>query len=302
MVATSPVVIARRRQERDVAGRYAGGLAWGTIGLSVALSATWVAIFVAGAAGALPLWVGLLANTIVAYGFYTVHHEATHGNIGGQPGVSRLDRVLGRLSAVPLTLSFDGYAPFHLAHHAHTNHPERDPDHAVAGSPLALPLKWLLGVLLVPLVRALPWLGPALAARLGLPQPTPALQAPADRLRRFEQLCLLVLIVGAFAGVGRELLLLWWLPGRLSALILMVVFQWLPHHPHQHTDRYRNTRVRRFPASSALLLLQDHHLIHHLYPRVPWFRYGALFRAVRPLLEAEGARLEGLPSARPRAS
>ena len=295
MPAASPLVTARRRDEREIAARYAGGVAWGTIALTLTLGVIWTAVLTAGSMGALPLWAGLMVNTFVAYGFYTVHHEATHGNIGGQPGVSRLDRVLGRLSAIPLTLGFDGYAPFHLAHHAHTNHPQHDPDFAVAGSPLALPVKWLLGVLLIPLLRALPWAGPALAARMGLPAPTPGLEASAERLRRFEQVCLLVLLVAASVGRGAEALLLWWLPGRLSALILMVVFQWLPHHPHDETARYRNTRVRRFPLSSALLLLQDHHLIHHLYPRVPWFRYGRLFRALRPTLEAEGARLEGLP-------
>jgi len=32
------------------------------------------------------------------------------------------------------------------------------------------------------------------------------------------------------------------------------------------------TRINRFPGSTWLLLQQDRHLIHHLYPTIPWYR------------------------------
>ena len=44
---------------------------------------------------------------------------------------------------------------------------------------------------------------------------------------------------------------------------------------------------------NTLLLGQNYHLLHHLYPRMPFYRYAACFRAVRPVLEAERARIEG---------
>jgi fatty acid desaturase len=69
--------------------------------------------------------------------------------------------------------------------------------------------------------------------------------------------------------------------------------QWLPHHPHNETDRYRNTRVNVFTLSTQTLLEQDHHLMHHLFPRVPWYRYRRLFTEMRPLLEKNNARIEG---------
>lgn len=34
---------------------------------------------------------------------------------------------------------------------------------------------------------------------------------------------------------------------------------------------------------------QDRHLIHHLYPSVPWYRYRAVFRKLRPLVELPGS-------------
>ena len=56
-----------------------------------------------------------------------------------------------------------------------------------------------------------------------------------------------------------------------------------------------------FRGSTWLLLHQDRHLIHHLYPAVPWYRYRAVFREGRPLLEANGARIEGREANPPRA-
>jgi fatty acid desaturase len=96
-----------------------------------------------------------------------------------------------------------------------------------------------------------------------------------------------------FMGFGWEALVLWWMPGKLSGLVLMTTFQWLPHHPHTETDRYRNTRINVFLLSTPTLLEQDHHLMHHLFPRVPWYRYRRLFREIRPLLQEHNARIEG---------
>lgn len=87
--------------------------------------------------------------------------------------------------------------------------------------------------------------------------------------------------------------LLWWLPSRLAGLPLAILFSWLPHVPFDSTERFHNTRITTFRGSTWLLLQQDRHLIHHLYPSVPWYRYRAVFRELRPLLEAEGARIEG---------
>jgi fatty acid desaturase len=41
--------------------------------------------------------------------------------------------------------------------------------------------------------------------------------------------------------------------------------------------------------STVALLEHDHHLMHHLFPRVPWYRY----REMRPILERGNAGLEG---------
>jgi len=45
------------------------------------------------------------------------------------------------------------------------------------------------------------------------------------------------------------------------------------------------------------LLGQNLHLVHHLFPRVPFYRYRAVFEAARARIEAEGAPVVRLPGA-----
>ena len=92
---------------------------------------------------------------------------------------------------------------------------------------------------------------------------------------------------------------LWIIPARLTFLYLLFFFVWLPHFPYQHTDRFRNTRITLFPGSTWLLLQQDRHLIHHLYPSIPWYRYRAAHRELASLLSERGALVVG-PSSDPR--
>ena len=43
-----------------------------------------------------------------------------------------------------------------------------------------------------------------------------------------------------------------------------------------------------------LLLQQNLHLVHHLWPSVPFYNYAKLFHRLRPVLRGEGSRIEGL--------
>jgi fatty acid desaturase len=100
------------------------------------------------------------------------------------------------------------------------------------------------------------------------------------------------LLAAIFIGQGNNVFLLWWLPAQIGALILQVWFVWLPHHDFTETSRYRNTRIRGWWGSTIMLLGQDHHLIHHLYPRVPFYNYRRLYRDIKVSLEDNGARIE----------
>ena len=103
-----------------------------------------------------------------------------------------------------------------------------------------------------------------------------------------------LLVVAITTGHVLDWLMLWFLPSRIAALILNIFFQWLPHHPFDSTSRYQNTRISLWAGGTFLTLQQNLHLMHHLWPSVPFYNYARLFRALRPVLVAEGSRIEGL--------
>jgi fatty acid desaturase len=95
------------------------------------------------------------------------------------------------------------------------------------------------------------------------------------------------------AGYGYRLLILWFTPWWIGQMVMLTLFTWAPHHDHAETGRYRNTRVSLWPGANLLLLGQNYHLIHHMMPGVPYYRYEATFKALRLILESKGARIEG---------
>ena len=44
---------------------------------------------------------------------------------------------------------------------------------------------------------------------------------------------------------------------------------------------------------------QNLHSIHHLFPRVPFYRYHALHREIEPIMRAHGTPIVGIFSRRP---
>jgi fatty acid desaturase len=102
-----------------------------------------------------------------------------------------------------------------------------------------------------------------------------------------------------WAGFGLQLLALWVLPGWLAGGLLAFAFDWLPHHPHGDTGRFTNARMLDGGWLLTVLMVgQDAHLVHHLWPKVPFYRYHAVYRAVAAELPAhEGITTRPSPAA-----
>ena len=105
-----------------------------------------------------------------------------------------------------------------------------------------------------------------------------------------QSLGMIVLIA---LGYGFELLILWFIPWWIGQTVMLTLFTWAPHHDHSETGRYRDTRESLFPGANILLLGQNHHLIHHMMPGIPFYRYSRTFKEIRPMLEKNGVRIEG---------
>ncbi len=288
--------------EREVSQRLSGSFARPTVVLLVILVAIEAAVLAAWIGGALSLVAGMVVNTAVSCALYTVVHDAVHRSISGRdPRYARWDTICGTVAAQLILLDFAGHRASHLRHHAHTN-TEKDPDISAKGPLAALPIKWLISNVILLLV-ALPGgirAANALLARLGGDR---ASEGGDDSLlaaqRRAIRVGLFAVVLAIPFGAVVPVLLLWIVPARLTFLYLAIFFAWLPHFPYEHTDRFRNTRITLFPGSTWLLLHQDRHLIHHLYPSIPWYRYRAAHRELASLLEERGAVVAG-PSSEPR--
>lgn len=282
------------KSDRGIVATYSGSFAWPTIALFLGLISGYVAVIMLGVSGLLPMWVCAVVNGVIAYGFYTVHHEANHKNISGRYTHLRwVDQVLGNIAAIPLHLNFVAYAPSHLMHHAHTNVPDRDPDFFMSGPGKVIVPRWFVSTIVKTLL-CVPGVNQLLVRVLPEPLSTTAGEFISKRkgLLRYNQACLVILLSAIVIGQGYNVFMLWWLPAQIGALILQVWFVWLPHHDFTETSRYRNTRIRGWRGSTIMLLGQDHHLIHHLYPRVPFYNYRRLYREIKGSLEENGARID----------
>ncbi|MGE3780937.1 MAG: fatty acid desaturase [Pirellulaceae bacterium] len=257
---------------------------WPTIVLTVALIGGFTAVCWMAARGGLSYFVAACLNTVLIYAFYTVVHEAVHGNISSRRTELRwLDTLCGTACCFPLWLFMDHHRKQHMVHHARTNE-ENDPDIYARGS--------FLGFLFIKLPLALinyfnPFGLLAECRRFGVTQ--------VERRKVFITFAVnAAAVIGLVAaGYGYEVLVLWFVPWWIGQTVMLTLFTWAPHHDHSETGRYRNTRVSEWPGGNILLLGQGYHLIHHMMPAVPFYRYKRTFDQLRPILEAKSVRIEG---------
>lgn len=277
--------------ERRIAVELSPAVAWPTLILAAALPAILLTVIALGLTGALPLWACTPILALVSYAHYTLVHEAIHGNVVASPkSAAWINTVVGWIGALGMGAGWPALQRTHVLHHSHTN-TERDPDISVKGTFVQLLRKWLVMVptSLLP-VFVLRFINAERYKRLG------AILNPAEiaQVSAVTVFTLALLVAAVATGHVVDWLMLWFLPTRLGVLALNIFFQWLPHHPFDRTERYLNTRISLWAGGTLLLLQQNLHLMHHLWPSVPFYNYARLFRRLRPVLLVEGSRIEGL--------
>ena len=277
--------------EKRIAREFSPAIAWPTLAMAVALPTAFWTIVGLGLARVWPLWACAVALSVLSYAHYTLVHEAVHDNLApGAPRQRWINTLVGWLGALALGISWPLLMRGHVLHHAHTNTPE-DPDIYVKGTLGQLMVKWLiyLPTSLIPL---------PVAARLDPVQFKSTIEAMSrseivhETLVSLATLALLGLAI--WSGRTLEWLCLLFIPTRVARLILAIFFQWLPHHPFDRTERYFNTRISLWPADGFVTLQQNLHLVHHLWPSVPFYNYGRFYRRLRPTLIAKGSPIQGL--------
>lgn len=265
--------------------RYVGHLAWPTLLLAGAVVLGEVVLWASVLGGHLSLLAGSALATLLAYVAFTPLHDASHGAIGGSKRRAWLDSAVGHVMGLPLLAPFPILRSIHLRHHGATNDPERDPDYWVQGHGA-----------LTTAARCVTIAGHYYVVFFS------ELRRTGSSMRRLMVPALLglsVQIVGvgalAAAGLGLHALALWVFPAILASGVLAFLFDWVPHH-HTPRGRHVDTRLLLVPGLSLPMLFQNYHLIHHLYPKVPFYRYASLYRDIAPQVEQSGAPVVRWPA------
>ena len=278
-------------EERRIAQELSPAVAWPTLALAVILPAALIGVIALGLTRALPLWACTPILALISYAHYTLVHESIHGNVVASPKSAYwINTAVGWIGSLGLGAGWPALQRTHVLHHSHTNS-ERDPDVMWKGSFVQLLGKWALSVAtsLIPM-GAMRFISPARYQRIG------TILSRSEIAQMSAVTLFTVALLAAALATGRfaDWLMLWFLPTRLAVLILNIFFQWLPHHPFDRTERYLNTRISLWPGGAFVLLQQNLHLMHHLWPSVPFYNYARLYRALKPVLIEEGSRIEGL--------
>lgn len=213
--------------------------------------------------GEIPLWGATLTNGFGMYLLFSIVHEAMHRSVSSN---ERVNTFFGRISMMLLLPA----APLEIARWAHFQHhrftnSDKDPDNFIHhGSWWSLPLRW---------------------ANFDLNYLYAFFRDGGEQRKRHARAMIIAstLFVTAlttliYLGFGIEVLFLWFLASRVGLALIALVFVYLPHYPGDidvEDDAYQATTIRRGWEwlLTPIMVYQNYHLIHHLYPTVPFYNY-----------------------------
>lgn len=271
------------------AQQHMGSIAWPTIALTAFVVIAYISHLILFANGLVPVWAALLIMAALTYISYTPLHEAAHGNINGRhENLSWLNSLCGYLVAPLISIPYASHRAEHFTHHRYTNQPDKDPDFVINGLG-----KGFVSVLLT-IVKFL-WIQNAFFA------------LKHWQTASLKERCIYCLEVSFSMGWRVAFITLVSQSGTALVVLLGYVlggyftaywFAYRPHLPYQESKRYKNTNSLIMPIWMKpfewLWLGQNLHSIHHLFPRVPFYRYHALHREIEPILRAHETPIIGI--------
>jgi fatty acid desaturase len=217
--------------------------------------------------------VGIVTSAVALNGFVLLLHEGMHATLfAGRMANRWISVALGSF----LLISFTAYQVLHLRHHTYLGD-ERDPDdyHNYSTSPRVV---WLLHYVRLAVGAFLyVLLIPLLARRHGTPE---------ERRRVAQEYAVLVCAWAvAFVVVPTSLLVHAWLLPLVLVGYMTNVRGFTQHGLTDAHDPLLASRSMRPSALVSFLLLNENlHLEHHLFPEVPSYSLGRLRRLIDPKL------------------
>ena len=229
-------------------------------------------------AGALRLG-GIALSAVALNAFYLLSHEGHHHLLFRRPGANHLANVL---LCMPLLHAPTAYRVLHDRHHWHLGGPG-DPDeyrNYTSDRRLLWAMHWMrltLGTLVyMPLIPVVAW----------------RRAAPEDRRRiAFEYAGMAFVWVLVFAFVPLRILLQTWLLPGVAVGYFSAVRALAQHALTGDEPLLASRSVQSGRLVSFLLLNENLHLEHHLFPEIPSYNLPRLRALLRPRLPraVEGA-------------
>lgn len=250
-------------------GERVPALAWPTVALYVGTLVLFVAEAYGIVSGGWTPWITIPMGAAVTFLMFSVLHEATHHAISTD---TRKNNAFGHISIpfVAPNASFPMLKFIHIEHHRNTNENlATDPDSWTSHAPWwQLPFRWATLDLwyIVFYVPRIP-------------------QRPRGEV--ISTVLASVISIGGLVTLGLNgwgVEVLTFVAGqRVGIVILAWWFDYLPHHgleATQRQDKYQATRIRVGGEwwMTPLFLYQNYHLVHHLHPSVPFYRYVRAWR------------------------
>ncbi len=259
----------------------APNIAWPTLLLFGACLGIWLIVSIGLVQGWVSYGWGMCINAIAAFVAFTPMHDASHRSIARAKWVNE---AIGRVCAIILLAPFPAFRYVHLEHHKHTNDDHKDPDKwSGLGPTWLLPFRWLTQDLHYYVVYLSSWNE----------------RKPKERWETLLSLLVIwpTLVTLCWMGYTLPVVFGWMIPSRFAIAFLAYSFDYLPHKPHHITsaeDRFKATLVRPSMLLTPVFLYQNFHLIHHLYPGVPFYRYAEIWRKQKDYLLAKGVEMRSL--------
>lgn len=223
--------------------------------------------------GLIPYWLMLILSATAIFTVFTPLHDAGHGSASSDP---RINDLIGNAAAMLLLpgVGTPLFRFFHLEHHRYTGEKGRDPDETWISAPW--PLRLLAWTFL-----DVTWV--VHYYRRTEPRP------PEER-RQVRHTIALVLgwhAAWLLSPWAWEFVVLWLIPQRVATTFLVYLFGYLQHPEgveQRHAPFQATRMIRGGPVVRLLMLGQAQHLMHHLFPSVPFYRYHDAWMASRPWL------------------
>jgi fatty acid desaturase len=224
------------------------------------LGSTWAAIY-----GYISYLAACFINGTAGYFLFSPMHDAIHSSLGRS---KQLNLWVGRISFLFYSslVAFELMRFIHFRHHRNANSDEDEADGVIQSGPgWFRPLKWPF----LDLIYAWKYFGQGYWK-----------ERPKSEKRNIIIMALITLVMWPWLvinGYLMELLMLWIIPQRISFFLIAFIFVYLPHVPNDVSEQdnaYRATSIREGMEwlLSPLMMYQNYHLVHHLYPNVPFYR------------------------------